>query len=130
MRLTTKALRLLRHVMSPLASKANTQSDIEANLLGKVATAKAIMLHMNDKPCGFAVYYDTISTTTGKRGLHLDDLYVEPAYQGKGLGRKALVYLAKVAKEKKCARLSGEHSKQMSQSQNVPVCPISASGSN
>lgn len=81
-----------------------TLSDIEKNLIGNDATATAVILHFNEKPCGFLVYYYTFSTTTGKRGLHLDDLYVEPEFQGKGIGKKTLIYLAKIAKEKGCAR--------------------------
>ncbi|KUI97294.1 GNAT family N-acetyltransferase [Vibrio sp. MEBiC08052] len=81
-----------------------TLSDIETNLLGKDAVAKAVIFYLDEKPCGFAVYYFTFSTTTGKRGLHLDDLYVEPKYQGRGIGKKALMYLAQIAKEKDCAR--------------------------
>lgn len=81
-----------------------TLSDIETNLLGKDATAKTVILYLNEKPCGFAVYYYTFSTTTGKLGLHLDDLYVEPEYQGKGIGKKTLIHLAQIAKEKDCAR--------------------------
>ena len=79
-------------------------SDIESNLLGKDATAKAEILYLNERPCGFAVYYFTFSTTTGKRGLHLDDLYIEPEHQGKGIGKKALIHLAQIAKGNDCAR--------------------------
>lgn len=81
-----------------------TLLDIQKNLLGKNATAKAVILYLNEKPCGFAVYYYTFSTTTGKRGLHLDDLYVEREHQGKGIGKKTLIYLAKKAKKNDCAR--------------------------
>lgn len=81
-----------------------TLSDIEKNLLDKDATAKAVIFYLDERPCGFAVYYFTFSTTTGKRGLHLDDLYVEPKCQGMGIGKKALVYLAQIAREKDCAR--------------------------
>ncbi|MFM2482178.1 GNAT family N-acetyltransferase [Celerinatantimonas sp. YJH-8] len=81
-----------------------TLSDIETNLLGKDAVAKAVIFYLDEKPCGFAVYYFTFSTTTGKRGLHLDDLYVEPMYQGRGVGKRALVYLAQIARERDCAR--------------------------
>jgi len=79
-------------------------SDIKTNLLGKDAAAKAVIFYLDEKPCGFAVYYFTFSTTTGKRGLHLDDLYVEPKCQGRGIGKKALAYLAQIAREQDCAR--------------------------
>ena len=81
-----------------------TLSDIETNLFGTDTTARAVILYFDEEPCGFAVYYYTFSTTTGKRGLHLDDLYVEPELQGKGIGKKTLIYLAQIANEKGCAR--------------------------
>ncbi|BFM48741.1 GNAT family N-acetyltransferase [Marinomonas sp. THO17] len=81
-----------------------TESDIETNLLGQNSHATALILQYDDQPCGFAVFYYTFSTTTGKPGLHLDDLYVEPEFQGKGIGKKTLVHLAKLAQQQDCAR--------------------------
>jgi GNAT superfamily N-acetyltransferase len=81
-----------------------TSEDIQENLLSSNASAEAIICYKNDRPCGFAVYYYTFSTTTGKRGLHLDDLFIEPEYQGKGFGKQVLVYLSKLANKNRCAR--------------------------
>ncbi len=41
---------------------------------------------------------------SAKRGLHLDDLFVRPRAQRKGIGRKMLGYLANLAIERGCAR--------------------------
>jgi GNAT superfamily N-acetyltransferase len=46
---------------------------------------------------GFALFYYTYSTWTGKRGLHLEDLYVRPAYRSKQIGRKMLQTLVEIA---------------------------------
>ncbi|MCE0495461.1 GNAT family N-acetyltransferase [Vibrio salinus] len=81
-----------------------TIQDIETNLFGSDSVATAVIMHFDTIPCGFAVFYYTFSTTTGKRGLHLDDLYIEPEFQGKGIGKKTLCYLARLAEEKECAR--------------------------
>ena len=78
--------------------------DLEKNLFSDSPTAHALIFYRHDQPCGFAVYYYSFSTTTGKRGLHLDDLYIEPEYQGLGIGRTALVYLAQIAVAQDCAR--------------------------
>ncbi|WP_335921744.1 GNAT family N-acetyltransferase [Shewanella chilikensis] len=80
------------------------ESDLEKNLFSEDALARAIIIYYNESPVGFIVYYFSFSTTTGKKGLHLDDLYVEPEYQGLGLGKKALKYLAGVAIDNECAR--------------------------
>ncbi|MGR2770429.1 GNAT family N-acetyltransferase [Photobacterium ganghwense] len=81
-----------------------TADDLRVNLLSPSSTAEAVLLYAGEKPCGFAVYYYTFSTTTGKRGLHLDDLFIEPEYQGRGWGKQVLVYLSKLAVENQCAR--------------------------
>ena len=81
-----------------------TLLDIENNLFGENSPARAVIFSKGEKPCGFAVYYSTFSTTTGRQGLHLDDLYIEPELQGKGIGKRALMYLAQIAKEKGCSR--------------------------
>lgn len=80
------------------------ESDLDKNLFSEDALARAIIIYYNESPVGFIVYYFSFSTTTGKKGLHLDDLYVEPEYQDLGLGKKALKYLAGVAIDNDCAR--------------------------
>jgi GNAT superfamily N-acetyltransferase len=41
----------------------------------------------------------------GQAGLYLEDLYVLPAYRGKGYGKEILKQLAKIAVERGCGRL-------------------------
>ena len=53
---------------------------------------------------GFAVFYQTFSTVLGKRGLHLDDLYISPKWRGKGLGTALLRRLAAIAVQRGCGR--------------------------
>ncbi|MDB4838183.1 GNAT family N-acetyltransferase [Marinomonas sp.] len=81
-----------------------TIEDIENNLFGASPDAEAVILYVGKQACGFAVFYYTFSTTTGQRGLHLDDLYIHPDYKGQGLGKKVLVYLSQLALQNKCAR--------------------------
>lgn len=81
-----------------------TKHDIEKNLFNSNPDAEVIICTLNKIPCGFAVFYYTFSTTTGKRGLHLDDLYIEPEFQGRGIGTNVLSYLSKLAIKQNCAR--------------------------
>lgn len=95
--------KLARLEVFPFAVTVTAQ-DLKENLLSPSSTAGAILLYAGDKPCGFAVYYYTFSTTTGKYGLHLDDLFIEPEYQGLGWGKQVLIYLSKLAEDNQCAR--------------------------
>lgn len=54
---------------------------------------------------GFALYFHNYSTWRGRQGLYLEDLYVEPARRGHGIGRQLLARLAQLALERGCARM-------------------------
>jgi GNAT superfamily N-acetyltransferase len=47
------------------------------------------------EPVGFAVWFLNFSTFSGRSGIYLEDLFVRPAFRGKGIGKGLLAYLAK-----------------------------------
>lgn len=49
---------------------------------------------------GMALWFLTFSTWTGKQGIHLEDLYVEPEHRGSGLGKALLTRLAQIGVER------------------------------
>lgn len=53
---------------------------------------------------GFALFFYNYSTWLGRPGLYLEDLYVRPAFRGKGIGKAFLAHLAKIAVEEGCGR--------------------------
>lgn len=67
--------------------------------------AEVLIGEENGIPVSFALYFFNFSTFLGKPGLYLEDLFVEPDYRGKGYGKKLLIELAKIAKEKNCGRM-------------------------
>ncbi len=56
------------------------------------------------KPAGFALWFYNFSTFRGRHGIYLEDLFVRPAFRGKGLGKALLVHLARRAVVEGCAR--------------------------
>ena len=52
----------------------------------------------------YALFFHNYSTFLGRRGLYLEDLYVQPTERGTGLGSKMLRYLAALAVERQCGR--------------------------
>ena len=81
-----------------------TEKDLCSSLFCPQPAAETALGFEDDKLVGFAVFYETFATTTGRRGMHIDDLFVRPEFQGKGYGRAFLGYVAKIAKERGCAR--------------------------
>ena len=54
---------------------------------------------------GFAVWFINFSTFSGRPGIYLEDLFVRPAYRGKGLGKALLVHLARTCIDNDWSRL-------------------------
>lgn len=81
-----------------------TDDDLRESLFGSRPAASVLLGVAEGLLAGFAVYYETFSAATGRRGLHLDDLFVRPAFRGKGYGKAFLRHLARVARERGCAR--------------------------
>ena len=52
----------------------------------------------------FALFFHNFSTFLCKKGLYLEDLYVQQAHRGKGYGKQMLVALAQLAVERDCGR--------------------------
>ena len=78
--------------------------DLQDSLFGPRPAADAVLAYAADQPAAFAVFYETFATTTGKRGLHLDDLFVRPEFQGRGYGKALVAHVAGIARDRGCAR--------------------------
>jgi ribosomal protein S18 acetylase RimI-like enzyme len=50
-------------------------------------------------PAGFALWFLSYSTWTGRHGIHLEDLYVRDEHRGHGHGRDLLAALAAICQE-------------------------------
>lgn len=81
-----------------------TEAGLHAALFGERKVCEAVIGYEAGRPVGFALFFHNYSTFAGKPGLYLEDLYVQPAYRGRGYGKALLVYLAKLAKERGCGR--------------------------
>ena len=82
-----------------------TEENIREHVFGKNAVAEVLLAFCNDAPVGFALYFRNFSTFLGKPGMYLEDLFVEPAHRGKGIGKSLLARLAGIAVERGCGRL-------------------------
>jgi len=56
-------------------------------------------------PTGFALYFHNYSTWRGHAGIYLEDLFVRPAFRGRGIGRALLASVAAIAVAEGCPRL-------------------------
>ncbi len=63
-----------------------------------------MVAELNGAVVGFALYFHNFSTFLAKPGLYLEDLYVQPAQRGRGIGKALLRHLAALALERGCGR--------------------------
>jgi len=77
---------------------------LSASLFGPTPAAEVVIAEADGEAAGFAVFFHTFSTFVGRRGLYLEDLFVRPAYRGRGIGAQLMRHLAALAVERGCGR--------------------------
>jgi GNAT superfamily N-acetyltransferase len=60
------------------------------------------------QPAGFALYFFNYSTWLGRPGIYLEDIFVQPEFRGRGIGKALLQQVAASAVQKGCPRLQWE----------------------
>ena len=81
-----------------------TEQDLHSALFVQ-GTCSALVACSDDDVVGFALWYPTFSTWTGRPGLWLEDLFVRPQARGTGLGRALLQALAAICLARGWSRL-------------------------
>ena len=81
-----------------------SEADLEAALFGEPRRASALIAESAGVAVGFALWFYTFSTFTGRAGLYLEDVYVLPEHRGRGIGRAIFRHLAAHALAEGCAR--------------------------
>jgi GNAT superfamily N-acetyltransferase len=69
-------------------------ADIQRDLFGSAPKAFCDIAEWDGAPVGFALWFYTYSTFEGRHGIWLEDLFVDPAWRGKGAGKALLRQLA------------------------------------
>ena len=72
-----------------------TEDDIEKWVFDE-RQAEVIFAQLDGEVIGFALYFLSFSTYIGNVNMHLEDLFIEPEYRGKGYGKALLKELAKI----------------------------------
>jgi hypothetical protein len=77
---------------------------LDEALFGPAPAAEVVLGHCDTALAGFALFYPNYSTFLGRPGLWLEDLYVRPAFRGRGLGAALLTHVAGLALSRGCGR--------------------------
>jgi GNAT superfamily N-acetyltransferase len=82
-----------------------TAEQLADALFGPSPTVFAHVAEEQGRVVAMAIWFLTFSTWTGRHGIHLEDLYVQPEARSGGVGRALLTELAEIAQRSGYARV-------------------------
>lgn len=82
-----------------------TEAMVEAALFGPDPAVFCDLAEVDGEATGFALWFRSFSTFRGRHGIYLEDLFVRPAFRGRGIGRALLAGLARRCRDEGLPRL-------------------------
>lgn len=81
-----------------------TPEALAPHLFGERPVAECRVAEVAGDVVAFALFFTNFSTFLARPGLYLEDLYVQPAHRGTGIGKALLSHLGRLAAERGCGR--------------------------
>jgi hypothetical protein len=100
----TGAIFALTYELAQFESLTHVFVATEEGLFGARPSIEALVAEDAGRIVGYALFFHNYSSFAGRRGLYLEDVYVQPSQRGSGLGTALLRRLAALAVERQCAR--------------------------
>jgi ribosomal protein S18 acetylase RimI-like enzyme len=82
-----------------------TPENLAAVMFGERAFVNGLVAEDNGEVIAYALFYPNYATFRGQRGMYLEDIYISPSHQGRGIGEAMIRRIARVAKEQGCERI-------------------------
>ena len=82
-----------------------TEALLHETLFGPDRVAEVVLASRGGETAGFALWFRNYSTFLARPGIYLEDLFVFPEFRGRGIGRRLLQHLARVAVSRGYGRL-------------------------
>lgn len=98
-------IRALAEFEHDLEAVKTTEADLLRDGFGPHPYFHCLMAEHEGRPAGFALYFFNYSTWVGRPGIYLEDIFVDPALRGLGIGKALLERVAQIAVEMGCQRL-------------------------
>jgi GNAT superfamily N-acetyltransferase len=77
----------------------STADDIRRHGFGERPAFRALIAEADGGFAGLCLFFPSFSTWKGRPGVYVQDLFVDPAYRGKGVGERLLKAVARLARE-------------------------------
>jgi GNAT superfamily N-acetyltransferase len=82
-----------------------TEATLHAALFGPSPPITSILAEVDGTTIGFALWYFLFGTFSGRYGLFVEDVYVEPTHRGRGIGYALFNHMARIAIARNCAHM-------------------------
>ena len=82
-----------------------TEDLLRESLFGERPAAEVVLAFEGETIAGFALWFRSFSTFLARPGIYLEDLFVFPEYRSRGLGRRLLAHLARIAVQRGYGRV-------------------------
>lgn len=77
---------------------------LKEHLFGTHPYAEVILAESDGKAVGFALFFHNYSTFLTKPGIYLEDIFVQPEYRRRGIGKALIIQVAQLAVQRGCGR--------------------------
>ncbi len=84
-----------------------TETDLARDGFGPRPKFRALLAYWDQKPAGYALFFDVYSTWRGRQ-MFLEDLFVREAFRGRKVGKGLLAAVARIALGEGCHALRWE----------------------
>src|SRR5258708_40211952 len=74
-----------------------TVEDLARDGFGAIPKFRALIAEWDGQPAGYALFFGYYSTWRGQ-GMYLEDLFVRPAFRGRGIGSALLPQVAPITR--------------------------------
>ncbi|MDD2392646.1 MAG: GNAT family N-acetyltransferase [Eubacteriales bacterium] len=88
-----------------LRSELSLKAEILEEQIFDRERAKAALILLEGIVAGYCIYFYNFSSFMGRSGLYIEDIYLKPAYRGKGYGKQVFDFLEAKAGDEGCARM-------------------------
>ena len=82
-----------------------TEELLDENLFGKNHFVEIWLAEYQNKIAGQMIFFKNFSTFLAKPGIFIEDIFVLPEFRGKGIGKKLLLKIIELAKERDYGRV-------------------------
>ena len=82
-----------------------SETDLHNAMFGPGGFVEGLVCEIDGETAGFAIFYPRFSSFRGQTGYYLEDIYIDEAYRGRGLGERLLRAIARKGRSRGFERI-------------------------